>query len=59
MNRVIAGTMCSVHCVLCRVVALTCAAVYHAYKLVHLQAMIDAYLSVITVDAKFADAIHR
>jgi len=43
----------------CRVMMLTFTAVYHAYKLIHLQALVDAYANVMAVDVKFADNIHR
>ena len=38
---------------------LTFTAVYHAYKVIHLQSLVDAYANVIAIDAKFADTIHR
>ena len=44
---------------ICRVIVLTFAAVFLAYKLIHLQALIDAYANVMAVDVKFADTIHR
>jgi len=43
----------------CRVVLLTFAAVFLAYRLIHLQAVIDAYSNVMAADVKFADTIHR
>jgi len=46
-------------CVICRVLVLTFAAVFLAYKLIHLQALIDAYTNVMAIDVKFADTIHR
>jgi len=42
-----------------RIIALTFAAVYNSYKLIHLHAIVDAYANVMTVDVKFADTIHR
>ena len=46
-------------CVNCRVLVLTFVAVFLAYKLVHLQALIDAYANVMAVDVKLPDTIHR
>ena len=44
---------------LCRVLVLTFAAVFLAYQLVHMQALVDAYANLMAVDVKFADTIHR
>jgi len=44
---------------ICSVLVLTFAAVFLAYKLVHMQALIDAYSNVVAVDVNFADTIHR
>jgi len=38
---------------------LTFTAVYHAYKFIHLQSLVDAYANVMAMDVKFADTIHR
>jgi len=43
----------------CRVMLLTFTAVYHAYKFIHLQSLVDAYANVIAADVKFSDTIHR